>query len=183
MSPICIMGIDPGSRNLGVAIMEIDIDTLEIIDIIPIPISLNKYLINNYKTSHLYSRLTVLRREFEDIIDTFNPIAVAVESGFINPKMPGAVIPLANVLAIMTNVILENDTDTMIIEYPPSIIKKTIGANPVGNKSPVLEAISNNEEIKEIVDIDLLTEHNVDSIAIAYTLLVNLRKEGVLCLI
>ena len=38
-----IMGVDPGSRNLGVSIFFIDVKTLNIVDIISIPISLNKY--------------------------------------------------------------------------------------------------------------------------------------------
>jgi Holliday junction resolvasome RuvABC endonuclease subunit len=83
----------------------------------------------------------------------------------------------------MSSVIMQYDMDISIIDYPPSIIKKAVGANPLGNKSPVFNALSKNKEISNIVNLDLLTEHCVDSIAIAYTMLIEIRKEGILCLI
>ena len=178
-----IMGIDPGSRNLGIAIFYINMYTLEIIEIIPIPISLNKYFVYSNNRSSLTSRLFYLRQEFKEILEAYNPVAIAIESGFINPRMPGAVIPLASAITIMSSVIMKLDMDISIIDYPPSIIKKAVGANPLGNKSPVFNALSRNKEIKSIVNLDLLTEHCVDSIAIAYTMLIEIRKEGIICLI
>lgn len=178
-----IIGIDPGSRNLGVTIMFIDIETLEIMDIVPIPISLNKHNILDVNKISLISRLSYLRKEFERIVHAYNPIAVAIESGFINPRMPGAVIPLASAITAMSSVIMEYDRTITIIEYPPSIIKKAVGANPIGNKSPVFNALVANSEFEELVNLEVLTEHCVDSIAIAYTMLLDIREEGILCLI
>lgn len=178
-----IMGIDPGSRNLGIAIFYINSYTLDIEEIIPIPISLNKYFIYSSNKSSLTNRLHYLRQEFKEILEAYNPVAISIESGFINPRMPGAVIPLASAITIMSSVIMQYDMDISIIDYPPSIIKKAVGANPLGNKSPVFNALSKNKEISNIVNLDLLTEHCVDSIAIAYTMLLEIRREGVLCLI
>lgn len=178
-----IMGIDPGSRNLGIAIFYINFNTLEILEIIPIPISLNKYFSYSSNKSGLTNRLFCLRKEFKDILEAYNPVAISIESGFINPRMPGAVIPLASAITIMSSVIMQYDFDVSIIDYPPSIIKKAVGANPIGNKSPVFNALSKNKEISNIVNLDLLTEHCVDSIAIAYTMLIEIRKEGIICLI
>lgn len=178
-----IMGIDPGSRNLGIAIFYIDIYTLDILEIIPIPISLNKYNIYANNRNGLTSRLFYLRQEFTDILMAYSPVAISIESGFINPRMPGAVIPLASAITIMSSVIMQYDFETSIIDYPPSIIKKAVGADPHGNKSPVFNALSKNKEISNIINLDLLTEHCVDSIAIAYTMLIEIRKEGTICLI
>lgn len=108
---------------------------------------------------------------------------IAIESGFINPRMPGAVIPLASAISIISDAAINIDPDVLIIEYPPSIIKKAIGANPIGNKSPVFNALEKNLEIVELIDIYPLTEHCVDSIAIAYTALLEIREKGVQCLV
>ena len=63
MQVFTIMGIDPGSRNLGVSIFFIDFRTLNIVDIISIPISLNKYNILNTSRTGLVNRLVYLESE------------------------------------------------------------------------------------------------------------------------
>ena len=177
-----IMGVDPGSRNLGISIFFIDVKTLNIVDIISIPISLNKYNILNTSRTGLTNRLAYLESEAERIIESFNPLMIAVESGFINPRMPGAVIPLASAISTISYAAINIDPDILIVEYPPSIIKRAIGANPIGNKSPVFNALEKNMEIVELIDIYPLTEHCVDSIAIAYTALLEIREKGIQCL-
>lgn len=182
MQVFTIMGIDPGSRNLGISIFFIDFRTLNIVDIISIPISLNKYNILNTSRTGLINRLVYLESEAIRIIESFNPLLIAIESGFINPRMPGAVIPLASAISIIAKAAINVDPDVLIIEYPPSIIKRAIGANPIGNKSPVFNALEKNLEIVELIDIYPLTEHCVDSIAIAYTALLEIREKGIQCL-
>ena len=177
-----IFGIDPGSRNIGVAIYYIDILDLSIIKIIPIQISLGKYLYTNIQNSNLHIRLLRLMKEMNGLLTAFNPVAVAIESGFINARRPGAVIPLASAISVISSCVNLYDTNIKMIEYTPSIIKKTIGANPHGNKNPVFEALLKIKEVDDLVDLNYLTEHTIDGIAIAYNLLKEIRTKGIQCL-
>lgn len=178
-----ILGIDPGSRNIGVAVYYIDILDLSIIKIIPIQISLDKYLYTNIQNSNLHIRLLRLMKEMNGLLTAFNPAAVAIESGFINVRRPGAVIPLASAISVISSCVNLYDTNIKMIEYTPSIIKKTIGANPYGNKNPVFEALLKIKEVDNLVDLNYLTEHTIDGIAIAYNLLKEIRTKGIQCLL
>lgn len=178
-----IFGIDPGSRNIGVAIYYVDIYTLEILKIIPIQISLDKYVFPNIQNANLHIRLLKLLKEMNGLIQAYNPVAIGIESGFINVRRPGAVIPLASAISIISSAAITHNSNIKLIEYTPSIIKKTIGANPHGNKNPVFEALLRIEEIDNLIDINYLTEHTIDGIAIAYNLLKEIRTKGIQCLL
>lgn len=177
-----IFGIDPGSRNIGVAIYFIDIMDLSIIKIVPIQISLDKYVYTNFQNSNLHIRLLKLMKEMNGLLKAYQPVAVSIESGFINVRRPGAVIPLASAISIISSCVNLYDTNIKLIEYTPSIIKKTIGANPHGNKNPVFEALLKIDEVSNTIDINYLTEHTIDGIAIAYNLLKEIRRKGIQCL-
>lgn len=178
-----IFGIDPGSRNIGVAIYYVDIIDLSIIKIIPIQISLDKYNYTNFQNSNLHIRLLRLMKEMNSLLIAFNPVAIAIESGFINVRRPGAVIPLASAISVISSCVNLYDSNLKMIEYTPSIIKKTIGANPHGNKNPVFEALLKIKEVDDLIDLDYLTEHTIDGIAIAYNLLKEIRIKGIQCLL
>lgn len=178
-----IFGIDPGSRNIGVAIYFIDILDLSIIKIIPIQIALDKYNFINIQNANLHIRLLKLMKEIDGLLRAFDPVAVGIESGFINPRRPGAVIPLASAISVISTSINLYNTNIKLIEYTPSIIKKTIGANPHGNKNPVFEALLKIKEVDDLVDLNYLTEHTIDGIAIAYNLLKEIRTKGIQCLL
>lgn len=178
-----IFGVDPGSRNIGVAIYYVDIIDLSIIKIIPIQISLDKYNYTNFQNSNLHIRLLRLMKEMNNLLIAFNPVAIAIESGFINVRRPGAVIPLASAISVISSCVNLYDSNLKMIEYTPSIIKKTIGANPHGNKNPVFEALLKIKEIDDLIDLDYLTEHTIDGIAIAYNLLKEIRIKGIQCLL
>lgn len=177
-----IFGIDPGSRNVGVSVFFINPSDLSIARVIPIQICLDKYNNNNCQNSFLHIRLLLLGREIRRLLKAFNPVAIGIESCFINPGRLGAVIPLASAISVISSAIIYNDSNTKLIEYAPSIIKKTIGASPHANKDPILEALERIEEINEIINLDLLTEHTIDGIAIGCTLLKEIREKGITCL-
>lgn len=178
-----IFGIDPGSRNIGVAIYYISVYDLSIVKIVPIQISLDKYVYTNMQNANLHIRLLKLMKEMNKLIEAYNPVAVSIESGFINVRRPGAVIPLASAISVISSCVNMYNTNIKLIEYTPSIIKKTIGANPHGNKNPVFEALLKIKEIDDLIDLNYLTEHTIDGIAIAYNLLKEIRTKGIQCLL
>ena len=178
-----VFGIDPGSRNIGIAVYLIDIYTLEIVKIIPIQISLDKYVYTNLHNANLHIRLLRLMKEMNGLLRAYNPLAIGIESGFINVRRPGAVIPLASAISVISTAVNDYNSEIKLVEYTPSIIKKTIGANPHGNKNPVFEALLKIKEVDDLVDLNYLTEHTIDGIAIAYNLLKEIRTKGIQCLL
>lgn len=177
-----IFGIDPGSRNIGVSIFFINPHDLSIARVIPVQICLDKYNNYNFQNSLLHIRLLSLAKEINRLLKAFNPVAIGIESCFINPGRLGAVIPLASALSVISTSIILHDSNIKLIEYTPSIIKKTIGADPHANKDPIMEALERIEEINDIINLDLLTEHTIDGIAIGCTLLKEIREKGITCL-
>lgn len=177
-----IIGIDPGSNNLGVCILSLDLK-LNILNINTIPVCLSSYSSENKVYSDLTTRLLYLMEEMAFIYNQFIPKIITIETSFINKNRPAAVIPLTSAISIIENTFVRLDNNIYITKFSPSIIKKSVKADPIGKKQPVYDALKKIDEINNLIELDALTEHEIDAIAIAYTQLLNLRQKGVLCLV
>lgn len=98
-------------------------------------------------------------------------MGVASEHPYINPGMPGAVIPLAECLLIEEQAVFEYDPYMSLEKIDPSSIKKAVGVSGTsGDKHAMTEAIKKIPEIMDVLvgDIDTMNNNAVDSIAVAY---------------
>jgi Holliday junction resolvasome RuvABC endonuclease subunit len=71
------------------------------------------------------------------------------------------------------------DANVKFITYEPAIVKKLVGATAHGNKVAVKTAVGSVSELMSVLDAEVLSgydEHGVDSIAVAYTHLLKLRR-------
>lgn len=180
MDTIRLVGIDVGTTNCGIGIIETDPIDLNIVNIETSKMT----LVND--TDRVYNRLVYrlmdLYLGLKDLLIDVDPIAVYLEYAFINRLRPGAYGPLSQARGVIENCILNVNmkwltTNEIIFGgFPPSIIKNAVGAKGGANKVSVLEAVLNIKEISKHIDLTELTNDEVDGIAIAYTLLTEIRR-------
>ena len=177
---IRIIGCDPGTTYTGVAILELRLPDLEIV-------SIKTHLIDMYGITNplmlntdLQSRLNYLYGKFNMLLNYVNPFSVSIESPFINRFRPQAVVPLSQSLMALELAAMHHNPYLMITKYPPSTIKNAVGAKGGADKIGVLDALWKVEEVSKLINLNNITEHEVDGIAIAYTNLRLLRNNKVL---
>lgn len=178
-----IMGIDPGSRNVGVCVYELN-GKLEVISLITYTLYIDSNK-NEHKGIHdnILERTDKLESIIKMLYYLYNPVMVAMESSFINMNRMGAVIPLTKSIHSIESILYKIDKHIKILSIPPGVIKKVFNSKQVG-KDAVLTALGNNEMLVSKLDRKKeISEHEVDAIAIAYTLLEFIKtSEGMICI-
>lgn len=174
---IKLMGIDPGTVNLGITIITFKKKVMED------KLSLNN--IDSIKTFNirvkgnvkLRERIQLMGKILERIMEKERPYIVGVETAYINIRRVTAVIPLSRLFeTILTSCrasFIKNYIDGFIYEIAPTTAKKTARVyskkNTLADKDGMRDMLISNVDItKKIVhDIANLSEHEIDSVFIA----------------
>lgn len=170
---VSIIGIDPGSVNLGTASLTFDIDTYDIVSCDAITFNGEK-LNGNIHTGILYGdRLQRIQRHHDNLVNLFRkvrPISVICESAFINVRRPAAYGALTEVICAIRQAVVDYDIQTPLYTVEPSNVKKAIGAPGNADKSIVKNFLLNNYQLTStcVTPIEFLDEHSVDALCIAY---------------
>ena len=181
-----IMGIDPGSRNVGIAIYTIE--TAIINDSITFDISnINTYNIavdvEDDRGIHdvLLDRTSRISKIIKCLYKMYNPAMVGIETSFVNLSRMSAVIPLSRAIQTIETALYYVDKYVKVINMTPGVIKKAFNSKQVG-KDAVLVALKNKPDLYKKVS-NKVSDHEVDGIAIAYALLEYIKTtEGMLCI-
>ena len=182
-----LVGVDPGTNYTGVVAMEVSATTLEIVSIKPHLIDVHGLESTRHKD--LQFRLFLILNSFRDILRYYSPMIVTLEYGFINRLRPAAYGPLSQVRAVLEQSVMllntfERNVGFMRVNgFAPSTIKNAVGSKGGADKVTIEAAVGNIPEIAKHVDVNTLSEHEVDGIAIAYTQLKILRSNPHLLLI
>lgn len=178
-----VIGIDPGCTNLGLAIMEFDCSTL-----LPVrseAMSFNAERMMDTDTSvleiHSERAAKVLshKQNISRILLAYNPAVVCCESPFYNRMRPGAYGALMEILSSITNAVIEYNTYTPFILYPPSIIKKSLGGSAFADKGLVRDQMLKLGDYFKLdgpYRLDQIDEHALDALAACYCYLENIKK-------
>jgi Holliday junction resolvasome RuvABC endonuclease subunit len=167
-----LLGIDPGN-NTGVAIYKIDSTTLDIVDLTTWVVVLNN-IINAYGDVQL-ERNKMLSRIANNLSEIYNPNVLAMEAAFLNSRFPKAVMQLSQYTSTIEQTFINNNPFIKLFKYPPKYIKKYIGGGGNADKDRMLLAVKETPELLSYVELDRITEHEVDAIAIGYVALLELR--------
>ena len=166
---IKIIGIDPGTDMLGVAILTINLDTLIIEDTNAFTLSGAKLSKDDYWNKEIhgnrFSRINALRIELLKIFNYNNPIFIFSESPFINYRFPAAGIALTEVLSAINRAVIEYSIWNKLHLVPPSSVKQAINAPGNATKEMMKEKILEYKNLN--CDINTLDEHSIDAIAVA----------------
>ncbi len=168
-----IIGIDPGTTFLGVAILTISIYNLEITSSEAFTLDANSLHCNTWLNEihgDRFSRINSLEKELDKVFDYYKPLVICSESPFFGMRHPGAFQALIEIICSIRNSVYNYDKWKQLELVPPSNVKQSVGAK--GNstkdemKSKVYELINvlKYDEHK-FKDLD---EHSIDALAVGY---------------
>lgn len=120
--------------------------------------------------SDLEARLDVLEEYVFELLEEFDPHLVAVEAPFINPRRPGAAIPLTRAMAALRRTVRRFDEGLLFIEVPPFSAKRAVLKKGKWNsdKNSIRDAVLALDDVQCAQGIDLrqLDEHCIDAVAV-----------------
>ena len=181
--PNCyLLGIDPGSSTLGVAILEINSITFSIVATTAYTIEATKLELFNTLDLRLPERerrLRAISKAISLYLEDYKPLTLAIESPFFNSRKPSAYAVLIETMYVLKQTARAYDLNLPIIEVDPPTAKKAIGVRrlkakerrrlKLTTKDLVREALLPLTALKLTSDIDSLDEHSLDAIAVAYS--------------
>ena len=181
--PNCyLLGIDPGSSSLGLAILELDSTTFSIVTTTAYTIEATKLELFNTLDLRLPERerrLRAISKAVSLCLEDYKPLTLAIESPFFNSRKPSAYAVLIETMYVLKQTARAYDLNLPIIEVDPPTAKKAIGVRrlkakerrrlKLTTKDLVREALLPLTALKLASDIDSLDEHSLDAIAVVYS--------------
>ena len=181
---IRLLSFDPGTTNMGWAYSNYNTNTGEftVLNYGLFQASKiakkRKELVNDFGQRVI--SLQVIQEETERLINSYNPDFVISEDTFFHYSTPQAHIVLALCIYTVEKVLftlfnlnkLKKMTAKRLYKLAPSTIKMIMSGSGSSNKQKIIEAVTNGEIIKfntKRNDLDIITEHEADAIAIGYT--------------
>lgn len=169
-----IVGIDPGTTNLGLSVLSFDVLSFEIVRTEAITLCASKLptYSKQLSLSHgdKFARIRALCDSFYNVILHYDPLSIVSESPFYNPRRPNAYGSLVEIVTNLQATLFKFNTDKPIYFIDPSSIKNAVGASGGAGKDPVRAGVVKLQD-KISLSIELTTEldeHSIDSIAAAY---------------
>lgn len=177
-----IVGLDPGTHNLGLGALHVDLLTYQIRSFEAYTLVATKLMDDDDMLvgthGHTYARTQALRDVIVQHLQRLRPSAIACEDAFFNRLRPGAYGPLLMSINSIREAAMDYNRFMPFILIEPSVIKTAVGAKGGANKVPVLEGIKKIKEfdVPSPTPLHTLSEHAIDSLAIAYARLKQMRS-------
>jgi Holliday junction resolvasome RuvABC endonuclease subunit len=176
-----ILCIDPGTKTLGYAVYEIDIETLDIVDCFAWTVDIVRLDIYNENTVATYqekfARIIAHKKNFRNVLDFYQPLIVVSETPFFSIMQPSAAGPLFELFATLEQTVEEWDSLKPLYKAEPRAVKKSVGAVDHKDKEAVKKALKKIPELSK-ANLDLLDNHSIDALAVGYYHLLKLRNKG-----
>lgn len=168
-----ILGVDPGINRTGLSISHYhpDTDKLHVVSFFQLEAAAlaKKEMKQESKQFGNVVSLFLYEREFENIMNTYTPNFVACEDAFYCSKFPTAYLSLKLCITSIQRVLFK--FNQILFKIPPKMAKQAVSTG-TADKLAVQEAIQHLPDLilKDTKQnpLDKITEHEADSIAIAY---------------
>jgi len=171
-----VIGIDPGTVYVGVAIIDIDDETGQVCEVESFLVEVNREYADNPSLSGLDNRLYILSKAIKKVFKNYAPDTVAMEGTFIHSDKASSVIPLSKALQTIEVAALEYNQFMPIATYPPSIVKKEFSVNGGGDKNSMRDAMGANKVLLQFCTPTEMSEHEIDAVAVAMCHINHLKK-------
>lgn len=176
-----IVGIDPGSHTLGIALIEVDINTLQIVRSTAKTYAGAKMGKGTYHTElhgDRAGRIFAHRQNVHRFCEIEQPYIIASEAPFssrLHPQVFGVLTEVVD--AIRAGVSDYDQTKNVLLIDPPTV-KNAVGAPGNASKDIMRAKVLALAELKYEGRIDLskLDEHSIDALAVAYCIVVRIRN-------
>jgi len=177
MRNINVLGIDPGTTTLGCCKMEVDNLSRALVGYETHNISSPFEYTNTYLRDNVHGDLTPAERmriildAIFRALDTWVPDLIVIEEPFMNKRKPGAFKPLYQQVLAYQAELSAAYPDAINLLYSVQEIKSSIGVSGKKGKEPVYEGVLAHSELYPLLtsNHELLSEHEIDAIVIAYT--------------
>lgn len=175
-----IVGIDPGSTNMGFGVIEASLTQNKIVSCAAKTLNTAKILCSELDEkvhSARYARIFALTDTLHDMFVETQPIMVACESPFMSRRRPMAYGALMETVYAVRIALRRYDSTIPLDLVDPPTAKIAVGAKGNAGKEDVLKAFLNLNagEIGNSFDaqrsqrgVSELDEHSSDALAIAY---------------
>lgn len=179
-----IIGIDPGSESLGVAEIDFDIRTFEIVRWEATTYLGSKLLKGSPWVEEVhgsrYKRLIAHRKNLIKLFEQVQPYIIACEAPFINMRRPQAYGALTEVVYEIRQAVIEHSAWMELYLIDPSSVKNGVGAKGNADKDAVKVGIKKIPELATAgkQTLDSLDEHSIDALAVAYVALNKLKENA-----
>ena len=171
-----IVGIDPGTETLGIAIIHFNIDDFRIVQCEAATYKGSNLLSNDFTRALFgdrYTRIEAHRYNLYKILIQEQPLIIGCESPFISRRFPQAGLALTEVVCAIRAAVRLYDLFKPLYSVTPPEAKKAVGAKVNKDKSEVQRSILKIKELTStaLMPLNLLDEHSIDALAVAYCLL------------
>lgn len=177
-----IVGLDPGTHNLGLGALHVDLITFKVVGFEAYTLIATKLMREDdliaLSFGYTFGRTEALREAIVRRLTRLKPSTVACEDAFFSRRTPGAYSPLLMSINSIRQAVIEYNRFIPFTLIEPSVIKAAVGAKGGGNnKVLVLDGIKRIPEfnVPTSTPLHTLSEHAIDSLAIAYARLKQMR--------
>lgn len=181
--PLRIVGIDPGTENLGFSVLDLSLATASVkvsySETVNAQRFLNDYRIEMSTHGNRTARLMALEDRVFIMLEQFQPNAICVEAPFMR-KFPMAFAALTECVSYIRRAVMRFDRHMTLDEVDPPTAKMAVGMTirRGSTKNDVAEAVSKLPlTFAEGIVLAELDEHQIDSIAVAYYRLKQFRDQ------
>lgn len=167
-----ILAIDPGTNALGVAVLDVDIDTHIVTVKHATTIDVSKLCqhypqliaIHGERVSKLHAVEVSLYRLFR----AWRPDEIVSESPYMG-RFPQAFAALIECISSIRRAIMEYNRALPFPTIDPASVKKSVGVSGKnGDKEAMKTAIQIQSDLVFELNVDDLDEHAIDAIAVGY---------------
>ena len=171
-----IIGIDPSSQHMGMAVIDVDVDTYRAVVVHSETLHGSKLMLQYPHIIETHgekeARMFAQRIAFEKTFDRWEPNGVAIESPFLG-RFPAAFASLTLCVEAVRNALIAHNYLLPLNQVDPPTVKNAVGV--IGRskeKEDIRKALAELEHLtfSNAVDLSLLDEHSCDANAVAYWL-------------
>jgi Holliday junction resolvasome RuvABC endonuclease subunit len=174
-SLISVVGIDPGTTTLGVAVVWIDLNTMQIVSSEAMTFRGDRLRdeesswLGNLHNDRL-ARICALESALLHFLQQVRPFLIASEAPFISMRQPQAYGALTEVMCGILNAVMFYDAWKPLYRIDPPSVKKRVGVAGNADKHAVKHAVMQLPDLHYAGDVPLaqLDEHSIDALAVAY---------------
>lgn len=176
-----LLGLDPGTNNLGLAWINFDPVSLSILNTQSLLLTADKMNPSPfYAETHCdrHARLEVLYENILQVLHWIRPVSVVTESPFFNANRPNAFAALIETVEMIRHAVCQYDWQQSLNYIDPPSVKRSVGAPGNAKKEVVQNHVLLIPELnyQGTTPLSYLDEHSIDAIAVAYSKLIEFRR-------
>ncbi len=149
-APKRVLGIDPGLRHTGWAVVDMNLGKIAYVA---------SGVINTNAKEPMALRLTQIHNELSVIMDKYHPLSAGLEETYVNKNYASS-LKLAHARGVAMVAVNAHGVD--VVEYSPKTVKKTVVGNGSAPKDQVSRMLT-----MILPGVTIKSEDESDSLAIA----------------